>query len=50
MKVFVSLLVGTLLASAAFAGTITGTVMYEGDAPARPALTGYQRSAFALTL
>ena len=39
MKVLVSLLVSTMLASAAFAGTITGTVMYEGDAPARPALT-----------
>ena len=39
MKVFVALLVSTMLASAAFAGTITGTVMYEGDAPARPALT-----------
>ncbi len=39
MKIFVSLLVSTMLASAAFAGTITGTVMYEGDAPARPALT-----------
>ncbi len=39
MKVFVALLVSTMLASAAFAGTITGTVTYEGDAPARPALT-----------
>ena len=39
MKVLVSLLVSTMLASAAFAGTVTGTVMYEGDAPARPALT-----------
>ena len=39
MKVLVSLLFSAMLASAAFAGTITGTVMYEGDAPARPALT-----------
>ena len=39
MKVFVALLVSTMLASAAFAGTITGTVMYEGDAPERPDLT-----------
>ena len=39
MRVFVALLVSTMLASAAFAGTITGTVTYEGDAPARPALT-----------
>ena len=39
MKCLVFLLVGTMLASTAFAGTITGTVMYEGDAPARPALT-----------
>ena len=28
-----------MLAGVAFAGTITGTVTYEGDAPARPALT-----------
>lgn len=39
MKVLVALLVFGMLASVAFAGTITGTVMYEGDAPARPALT-----------
>ena len=39
MKVFVALLVSTLLASAALAGTITGTVSYDGDAPERPALT-----------
>ena len=39
MKVLTALLFSAMLASAAFAGTITGTVMYEGDAPARPALT-----------
>jgi plastocyanin len=39
MKVLVALLVFGVLASVAFAGSITGTVMYEGDAPARPALT-----------
>ncbi len=39
MKVLVGLLFGIMLASTAFAGTITGTVMYDGDAPARPALT-----------
>ena len=39
MKVLTALLFSTMLASVAFAGTITGTVMYDGDAPARPALT-----------
>ena len=39
MKVLVALLAFGMLASVAFAGTITGTVMYDGDAPARPALT-----------
>ena len=39
MKVLVALLVFGMLASVAFAGNITGTVMYEGAAPARPALT-----------
>lgn len=39
MKVLGMLLVFGMLAGAAFAGTITGTVMYEGDAPDRPALT-----------
>ena len=39
MKVLVTLLFCAMLASTAFAGTITGTVMYDGDAPARPALT-----------
>ena len=39
MKVIIGLLVFGMLASVAFAGTITGTVMYDGDAPARPALT-----------
>lgn len=39
MKVLVALLAFGMLASVAFAGTITGTVTYEGDAPARPALT-----------
>ena len=39
MKVLVALLAFGMLASVAFASTITGTVTYEGDAPARPALT-----------
>ena len=39
MKVLVALFVFGMLASVAFAGNITGTVTYEGDAPARPALT-----------
>lgn len=39
MKVLVALLVFGMLAGVAFAGNITGTVTYEGDAPARPALT-----------
>lgn len=39
MKVLVALLFCAMLTSTAFAGTITGTVMYDGDAPARPALT-----------
>ena len=39
MKVLVSLVLCAMLASPAFAGTIAGTVMYDGDAPARPALT-----------
>ena len=39
MKVLTVLLFSAMLTSAAFAGTVTGTVMYEGDAPARPALT-----------
>ena len=39
MKVLVALFLCSMLVSTAFAGTITGTVMYDGDAPARPALT-----------
>ena len=39
MKVLVALLFCAMLTSTAFAGTITGTVMYDGDAPARPVLT-----------
>ncbi len=39
MKTLMALLVFGMLASVAFAGNITGTVMYEGDAPARPELT-----------
>ena len=39
MKTLIALLVFGMLASVAFAGNITGTVTYEGDAPARPALT-----------
>ena len=38
MKTLMALLIFGLLASVAFAGNITGTVMYEGDAPERPAL------------
>ena len=38
MKTLMALLVFGMLASVAFAGNITGTVMYEGDAPERPAL------------
>lgn len=39
MKTLMALLVFGMLASVAFAGNITGTVTYEGDAPERPALT-----------
>ncbi len=39
MKTLMALLVFGMLVSVAFAGNITGTVMYEGDAPERPALT-----------
>ena len=39
MKVLITLLLCAMLTSTTFAGTITGTVMYDGDAPARPALT-----------
>ena len=39
MKVLIALLSCAMLANAAFAGTITGAVMYDGDAPVRPALT-----------
>ena len=39
MKTLIVLLVFGMLASVAFAGNVTGTVLYEGDAPARPALT-----------
>ena len=39
MKTLIVLLVFGMLASVAVAGNITGTVMYDGDAPARPALT-----------
>ena len=39
MKTLMALLAFGMLASVAFAGNITGTVMYEGDAPARPELT-----------
>ena len=39
MKVLASLFICAMLASTAFAGTITGTVTYDGDAPERPALT-----------
>ncbi|RKU08847.1 hypothetical protein C6503_22315 [Candidatus Poribacteria bacterium] len=38
MKTLMTLLVFGMLASVALAGNITGTVTYEGDAPARPAL------------
>ncbi len=39
MKTLMALLVFGMLASVAFAGNITGTVTYEGDAPERPTLT-----------
>ena len=39
MKILVALLVLGMVASTAFAGNITGTVMYDGDAPERPMLT-----------
>lgn len=39
MKTLIVLLVFGMLASVALAGNITGTVTYDGDAPARPALT-----------
>ena len=39
MKVLIGLFLCAMLVSTAFAGNITGTVMYDGDAPARPALT-----------
>ena len=39
MKTLIVLLAFGMLASVAMAGNITGTVMYDGDAPARPALT-----------
>ncbi len=39
MKTLMTLLAFAMLASVAFAGNITGTVMYEGDAPERPTLT-----------
>ena len=39
MKTLIVSLVFGMLASVAFAGNITGTVTYDGDAPARPALT-----------
>lgn len=39
MKILGTALVFGMLASIAVAGNITGTVTYDGDAPARPALT-----------
>ena len=39
MKTLMTLLVFGMLASVASAGNITGTVTYDGDAPARPELT-----------
>ena len=39
IKTIIALLVCGAMTSVAFAGNITGTVTYEGDAPARPALT-----------
>ena len=39
MKTLIALLVFGMLASVAWAGNITGTVTYDGDAPERPALT-----------
>ena len=45
MKTLIALLVFGMLASVAFAGNITGTVMYEGDAPERPDTHCHQRPA-----
>ncbi len=39
LKIIITLLVFGMLTSFAFAGNITGTVTYEGDAPERTALT-----------
>ncbi len=39
MKIIVALLVLGMVVSTAYAGNITGTVLYEGDAPARTMLT-----------
>ncbi len=39
MKTLIALLVFGMLASVALAGNITGTVLYDGDAPARSELT-----------
>lgn len=39
LKIIITLLVFGMLTSFAFAGNITGTVTYEGDVPARTALT-----------
>ena len=39
LKTIIALLIFGTMTSVAFAGNITGTVTYEGDAPARPALT-----------
>ena len=39
MKTLIALLGFGMLASVALAGNITGTVLYDGDAPARPELT-----------
>lgn len=39
MKTLIVLLIFGMLASVALAGNITGTVTYDGDAPARPELT-----------
>ena len=39
LKVIIALLIFAMMTSLAFAGNITGTVTYEGDAPVRPALT-----------
>ena len=50
LKTIIALLVCGAMTSVAFAGNITGTVTYEGDAPARPALTINTTEQHCITL